>query len=495
MSREIELKFDVAPGAADILKRSGLLAHTSPERRDQAAVYYDTEAGDLRRAGFSLRIRRSGDRHIQTAKHKADSAAGMFERSEWESPVPGFDLDFDALAETPLAAVLTKKRRRKLKPVVRTDVHRTTWQMVRGQTQIELTLDEGAIEAGEAGVPVHELELELRRGPASVLFTLADEIADILPLRIGVLSKAERGFALGQGRLGRAVKAEPIRLRPEMTVGEAAVAVGHSCLRHFRLNEAALVERADPEALHQLRVSMRRLRSALVLFRSVAADSKFEALREEIRWFAGELDEARDLDVLAQRLAAGKAKRDSLPAAVSEARAGAYARVEEALSSERLRRLLLGLVRWLEIGNWRSRDEAKKPIRPFAARALGKRWRKIRSEGALLRELDDERLHALRISIKKMRYAAEFFSGLYLLGEVAGRQEGFIAALERLQDDLGALNDCVTGRELVARLDLPEPEAARAAALIATGEGSRDALIGSAEQAYARLLRAPDYWL
>lgn len=494
MSREIELKFDVAPGAADILQRSGLLAHSAPERRDQAAVYYDTEAGDLRRAGFSLRIRRSGDRHIQTAKHKADSAAGMFERSEWESPVPGFDLDFDALAETPLAAVMTKKRRKKLKPVVRTDVHRTTWQMVRGQTQVELTLDEGEIEAGEARVPVHELELELRRGPASVLFTLAEEIAETLPLRLGVLSKAERGFALGQGRLGRAAKAEPIRLRPEMTVAEAAAAVGHACLRQFRLNEAALAERPDPEALHQLRVSMRRLRSALVLFRSVAGDTKFEALREEIRWFAGELDEARDLDVLADRLAADKSDAHAVPAALSEARDDAYARVEDALGSERLRRLMLALVRWLEIGAWRSQDKAKKPVPPFAAQALGKRWRKIRSEGAMLRELDDERLHALRINIKKMRYSAEYFSGLYLDGE-ADRQAAFIAGLERLQDQLGALNDGVTGRDLVARLDLPEPDARRAVKLLDTERDGRETLIASADQAYARLLRSAEYWL
>lgn len=496
VTREIELKFDVSRGARDALDRSGLLAGCAPEARDQAAVYYETEAGDLRRAGFSLRIRRSGDRYVQTAKHKPDSSAGMFERSEWESAVPGFELDFDALAGTPLAGLLTEKRRSKLVPLIRTEVHRTSWMIARGQTQVELTLDEGEIEAGRATVPVDELELELWRGPPSVLFAIADELANILPLRLGVLSKAERGFALARGKLGRAAKADLIRLDAQMSIAEAAAAVAYSCLRHFRLNESVLIERADAAALHQVRVAMRRLRSSFSLFRSVLADAKFETLRGEIRWLTDQLGEARNIDVLAQRLATAKhdKKRREPPASLTQAREEAYAAVMEALGSERFRRLMLALIRWLEIGNWRAQPDARKAVPEFAVRQLGRRWRKIKAAGALLRELDEESLDFLRIDVKKMRYSSEFLAGLFAGEAAEARQAEFIAALEDMQEELGTLNDDVTGRELIARLNLPEHQSKRLQRAL-KGEGkSRAGTIAAAEEAFGRLLRTAEYW-
>lgn len=493
MSREIELKFDVSRGAREALVKSGLLAGCAPESRDQAAVYYDTDASDLRRAGFSLRVRRSGRRYIQTVKHKADSSAGMFERGEWELDVPSFELDFDALKDTPLGKLLTKKRRKKLAAVISTSVHRTSWLIVRGQTQVELTLDEGEISAAGATVPVHELELELWRGPPSVLFALADELADILPMRLGVLSKAERGFALAHGKLGQAFKADPIRLEPAMSVGQAVGAVAYACLRHFRLNESVLIERPDAETLHQVRVAMRRLRSALSLFRSVVADARFETLREEIRWFTDQLGDARNLDVLTERLTAGR-QGLAPPRAVAEARDEAYAAVMAALGSDRFRRLMLGLVRWIEIGSWRAGTKAKKPLLTFAVRQLGKRWRKVRSEGALLSELDDERLHFLRIDIKKLRYSSEFLAGLFANADKAARQEEFISALADMQEHLGTLNDAVTGQDLIARLRLSPGDAKRLERAAAPKEKSRTLRMKEVGQAYDRLVRSADYW-
>lgn len=496
MSREIELKFDIAPGFGDIVQQAPFLGGQPPEQRDQAAVYFDTAAGDLRKAGFSLRIRRSGERWTQTVKHKPDSAAGMFDRQEWEWPVDGFDLDFDALEKTPLATLLNKKLRKKLGPLITTAVHRSLWRIARDGSEIELTLDEGAISGGGRTASVAELEIELRKGDPAALFALADALADTVPLRLGVLSKAERGYAIAQGKLGKAVKSEPIRLDPAMNVAQAFAATAYSCLRHFRLNEA-LLEQADAEALHQVRVGMRRLRSAFSLFRSVISDAAFDGLREEIRWFTNRLGAARDIDVVAQGLPSGKKPKkgeEIVRERLGEARDHAYADVMEALESDRFRAMMLNLLRWIEIGEWRSRPKAAKPLPPFAARQLGKRWRKIRAEGAMLSELDEESRHCLRIDIKKMRYSAEFLSGLQTGDEAVSRKTEFIAALETLQEQLGLLNDAVTGREVLSSLELESREEKKFALSLIPEEVSRRQSITAAREAYEMLLRTADYW-
>jgi inorganic triphosphatase YgiF len=488
MTRETELKFDVPRGCGERLRSAGILDGVEPEERDQAAVYFDTSDGLLRKAGFSLRIRRSGDAFIQTAKHKTDSAAGMFDRQEWECEVPGLELDLAALKQTPLAKLLGKKLKSDLVPLIRTSVRRTTWRLARNGDQIELTLDQGEISGGGSTGAVDEMEVELRRGRPRALFDLAQEIAAVVPLRLGVLSKAERGYAIANGTLGKSAKAEPIRLNPEMTTAQGFASVAYACLRHFRLNEAVLLEKPDPDALHQVRVAMRRLRSSFSLFRSVIADGAFDGLREEIRWFTDQLGEARNLDVLAKRMR-GKKGKGEVREKLEEARDAAYRTVAEALQSDRFRTTMLALVRWIEIGKWRSRPKAERPLAPFAARQLGKRWRRIKSEGALLAELDPESRHRLRIDIKKMRYSAEFLAGLQTGRQAGTKRAAFIDALEALQEQLGELNDAVTGRELLGRL----PIDAQSGKELFKAPDERRA-IASAQEAYRRLVKSADYW-
>ncbi len=257
MAREIELKLDLDAGSGDRIRSVPLIQSVEPSLGELNAIYFDSKAGLLRRAGFSLRIRRSGDRFIQTVKRQEEAAAGLFDRAEWEWDVHGFKVDFDAIEETPLGPFLGKKQRKHLLPLIRTDVTRTTWMLGEDGTRIELTLDEGTIAGGDAETPVAEVEIELIQGDPGALFGIADEIARTAPVRIGVLSKSERGYRLAEGALAKAAKAEPLRLTREMNVAEGFAAIAYSCLRHFRLNEDQVLETRDPAALHQARVAMR----------------------------------------------------------------------------------------------------------------------------------------------------------------------------------------------------------------------------------------------
>src|SRR6218665_1302144 len=298
MSDEVELKFDVAATDAEALKACPALAGIAPAITDADTAYFDTKDGIVRRAGYSLRVRKADGRHIQAVKHKPAAAAGQFVRHEWETEVPAATLDDAALAKTPLKKLLGGEQGGPLKLQVRSKFRRTIWLVTRKDSLIEVVLDEGKVTAGKEETPLCELELELKAGKRRALFALAGEIGAALPLRLGVLSKAERAYALADRTLGRAARAEPIALSPKVTEGAAFRAVAQSCLRHYRLNEMVLLERRDADALHQARIALRRLRSALSLFRPTVGGKDYPELREEMAWLAGQFGDARNLDVL-----------------------------------------------------------------------------------------------------------------------------------------------------------------------------------------------------
>jgi inorganic triphosphatase YgiF len=293
MAHEVELKFDVEPGGTERVRAAPKLAAATPATRSLETVYFDTRDHRVREAGFSLRVRRSGERFVQTVKRKRGKSAGLFVRQEWEAEVPGLALDPAALQRTPLKAVLEQIAPEALVPLIRAEVKRTAWTLDHKGHRIEIVLDEGTVRSGKASAPICELELELVAGKPRFLFDLARELGEGVPLRLGVLSKAERGYALAERRLGKNARAEPILLDPAFTEGDTFRAVAHGCLRQYRLNEIVLLAERDPNALHQARIALRRLRSALSLFRTTVSGKEYQALREEISWLAGQFAATR----------------------------------------------------------------------------------------------------------------------------------------------------------------------------------------------------------
>lgn len=459
---EIELKLDLTPEAAEALAGSDLLAGKAAVAR-QRTTYFDTPAHDLRAAGFSVRIREAGGRRIQTVKAAGTEAAGLFVRPEWERAVDG---DRPVLDGTTPVAALLGKRARDIAPVFAVDVERRSWNLPWEEALVELVLDRGEVVAGGRREAICEIELELKRGEPRALFALARRIDAIAPLRLGVLNKAERGYRL-LGPPAGALKAAPVALAGDVTAAAAFRQIAGACLRHFRLNEP-LIDRAEPEAVHQTRVALRRLRSAFSIFRPILEDGAFQRLREETRWLAGTLGEARDLDVL---IAAGGDAGAEAPARLEQARDDAYGRAEAALASWRARALMLDLSEWLLLGDWLTQPAGhelrEQPARDFAAAALDRLRRKVRKGGRDLAEMDDATRHELRKDAKKLRYAAEFFGALFDGKRRRRRQERFVAALAALQDRLGALNDLTVAADTMFGLGLqgkagrkPDPDKA-----------------------------------
>lgn len=246
-----------------------------------------------------------------------------------------------------------------------------------------------------------------------------------------------------------AEKGRPARLARGMRADAAFDAVVGANLAHLRANERGMLRGRDPEYLHQMRVALRRLRSATGIFR-YALPQPPAVLRGELRWISRELSAARDWDVfvtqtMPQVEAAIGARLPRLTACCGILRRRAGARARRAVRSGRYGRL----VRSLAAGG-RARPRGATLVQPlledFAPAVLEARYRPLAKAGARPGTLAPRTLHRLRIELKKFRYAAYFFQGLF----PRRAERAALGRLSRLQDILGALNDAAVAGELVA---------------------------------------------
>jgi triphosphatase len=194
MGTETELKFEVAPQDLRKLKTAPALHRKPPKEENLISVYFDTPQHKLARNGVSLRVRHNGDKRLQTVK--SEGPDGSFRRGEWEREIKGNVPDLRKAPGTALAPLLTKKLKRRLKPIFATSVHRTSIPVSKNGSRIEVALDEGQLRAGRLSASISELELELKRGKAGDVFKLARELAKLVPARLELKSKAESGYDL-----------------------------------------------------------------------------------------------------------------------------------------------------------------------------------------------------------------------------------------------------------------------------------------------------------
>ncbi|TWB07809.1 inorganic triphosphatase YgiF [Rhizobium sp. ERR 1071] len=482
MSSETEVKLDLSPESFGAILGSDLLGE--PEKIvQQRATYFDAADRRLWKKGFTLRIRQVGAARTQTVK-AAGPGRSLFARSEWETPVEG---DTPVLDHTsPLLGEFGNDL--KLEPIFDVIVERRLWTVEENGSRLEVVVDQGEVVSGERSSPIREAEIELKDGSPGDLFSFARKIDEIACVRFGVRSKAERGYALAEAQK-TAFKSEPLYLDRDMNAAAAFKAIASSCFRHFRLNEDILLYRRNAEALHQARVALRRLRSAFSIFKPMLPDEKPQRLNSELRWLAAVLGEARNVDVLL-----GKAADADLVFKLEAARESTYRDAVDALSSPRARALMLDLLQWLECGDYHHGNSAMSAEIPdalaFARRALDKQRKKLKKDGSALSKLDDEHRHEVRKDAKKLRYAAEFFASLFDDKRSRRRHAKFLAAMEALQDDLGALNDLVSVPGILEKHRL-ENHPSRDTVL---SHAEKDALIDSAQAHVDDVLDAKRFW-
>src|SRR5882724_2280613 len=396
---EIELKLAVSTDLVGRLKRNPLIRSLATKRAVTSRlhnVYFDTPELLLAKHAMALRIRRVGDRRIQTLKQPIPDASGLQANREFEVEIaadrPDLSLIDDAalqafFAEHQVAALLT--------PAFETEFERRAWPLEMFDSTIELALDVGEIRTGDQRMPICEAELELKSGRRGRLFELALALHDSVPVSLETRTKAARGYSLFAPARPEPAGAAPVRLLPEMSTRDAFAEIARNCLAQLRANEACARGRDDPEGVHQLRVAVRRLRALVGAYRSHIDDAIHAFLSDELRWLQRQLGPARDWDVFVDQGLARMRERlpselalEALRREAETLRQAAYETAIAALDAPRYTTLLLKLALWLDGGSWaRPASEPGlesalyRPVVEFADNLLRARHKRVHKLG------------------------------------------------------------------------------------------------------------------
>jgi len=455
MAREIELKLSLSPGAVSAVRRHPLLGPAQGRQR-LYSVYYDTPELSLLRQGLGVRQRREGGRWLQAIKTAEPASGGLASRREWESPAHPGVFDFSIIDDVALRA-LAECCQDELQAVFVTDCWRTVWMVQHGTAIIEVALDRGRVIAGEQSLPICEVELELCEGRLDDLFAFALALQRDLPLQPMVESKAERGYRLFLKAPVVPHKAGVITLSREMNAVEAFRRIALSCLEHLQRNVPGAVAGTQPEFVHQSRVALRRLRSALHLFAPVLPGEFVAPAMHAWKTLAQALGEVRDWDVFGATTLPALCRRfpddamlHALAGDVAMRTAQARRNLVAVFGSREYGQVLLGFVAALHALPAHPAD-----LWSLAELRLRERaWRALRRARRLAR-LSDTARHRMRLDFKKLRYALEFFAPLLSRKLL----KPYLAVLAQVQGVLGDFNDhAVAGRllqELTAHTESP----------------------------------------
>lgn len=496
---ETEFKFHIP--AERLAEVEADLRQGAVQRTRMQARYFDTPRGALAAAGMALRLRKEGRRWVQTVKAAGHGLLQRLEHNADLGAARAADLQRPDLLrhrDTPVGERLVQVLQaagEELVETYATDIWRLTRDVRHGGARVELALDVGKIVAqAPAGgpmrvAPVCELELELVQGPLAGLVALSRDWAQRHGLWLGTVSKAERGERLMKGVVHvPAVKAAEPRFGDDRAPDGAALQrlVIAACLAQILPNASEIAEGSeDEEQIHQLRIGLRRLRTALRELAPLAPGldpgwdaplkrafgvlgakrDRTQVLTESRRWMAGSDAPALLLAEPADEKTPGAAVRDPEFQGVLVALAGRAAE-DPAAAAEPL--------------------DADATLTHLRHR-LRRLHRQSLRDAERFDELDDDQRHRTRKRLKRLRYLAEFVAPL--LGE--DRTARYLAQLRPAQDALGLFNDQVTARRLYEQAAEQDAHAWFAVGWLAAQQPRAAKKAG---QALRRLDDAPKFW-
>ena len=504
--REIELKLRFQRDAQALLRQHPALQPPGAshwEVRHEHTVYFDTPTLELAELGFSLRIRRRGDRRIQTLKSVSDRDGVAASRAEWEWPVSQDHPDLTLLDETPFKDLLSAIAAGHLRPVCETRIERTAREIrIGNDTVVEVVLDQGRVSSGDKIEEVSELELELKQGNSGPIYRLALTLLDDIPLTLGMESKAQRGQRLLTGSMPGAVGSVPMTLEKNIRVDAAFRRLVGVELGHVLANQPAACV-PDIEGVHEMRVGVRRLRSLIALFRNYLEPQVAQDFNDALKRFGQVLGAARDWDVFCTQILPDAQSHGRIAESASQLRPAAQAerheahlRLQQVLAQPGFTALCLGMAAWINPAPAGAPlvtpDQEQRPLRKLAPDLMDRLAQQVAKRGRRCRKRSAEQLHDLRKSLKKLHYSAEHVGSLY--SEKPTKR--FLRACKRLQKALGESNDSTMVLRLAKQLCAnPREELAPAAAtLMRWSEKRRDKALGNLPKAWTNFDDTPAFW-
>ena len=227
--------------------------------------------------------------------------------------------------------------------------------------------------------------------------------------------------------------------------------------------------RGDPDALHQIRIALTHLRTAIRFFSPMVDDALRPNVWAELKWLNGQLGMVRDLDVAIERIVAESGDEPAVVAELqhwNEKRAESHRLLARSLQSARYRRLVEQTSKWIDSGPWSTRRN-KEAIRlrhctlaEHATERLTEWETRLLKNARKLRKLDVEKRHKLRLLNKRLTYSVESLADLFAHG-AATKQKSILKQLRKAQRALGQLNDDARGQALAASLNGAGRDAAK----------------------------------
>lgn len=461
---EIEFKFLVPPDRLAEVEHD--LRTGAFEPLDLQARYFDTGDGALAAAGLALRMRKEGDRWIQTAKARGEGPLGRFEHNVdlATPPEPGSLPDIGVHSGTHVGselervvgdAVLTETFSTHIRRLVRVEQ--------QGDTQVELALDVGRLSApGRDGAaartaPVCELEIELLHGRIADLVTVAKRWVERHGLAFSTVSKAERGRRLLDAHATvAAVKATaPVFAESKPDGAEVQRVVVVACLAQILPNASEIAAgSASAEAIHQLRIGIRRLRTALRELGALAEDGFDPAWAGPLRHTFAALGNARDAELLTTKMQPlmEEAGGPSMPVDVPASDAMTVAQTVCMTPFQTVLVELIGFASQVREG--RSGGTAKQ-ARGHLGKRLDALHRQVVKGGEKFESLSGGEQHRVRKRLKRLRYLVEFVGPLF----DAKRAARYTKKLTPAQDRLGDSNDMQVATVAYRRLAVKDQRA------------------------------------
>ena len=468
---EFELKFEIP--AANLQRVAAALKVGKISRQRLQARYFDTQDGALAAHGLVVRMRKEGQRWVQTAKGPTSMLLERLEHNvtlaqQTAGTEPGVDLARHT--GTPVGKAIAKALNLKagdnfspLTPLYETDVHRVTRLVEHGAAVMEIALDQGHIHSGRKSMNICELEVELKKGKPEHAVALARQWCAAYGLYLSSITKSMKGQRLRNAdSAGPAVSATAPAFHRDATGAQVVGAVLQSCLNQILPNASEVAAASSdpghvhPDHIHQLRVGLRRLRTALRELEGLtdAFDAAWEpALVHVFRQLGEHRDHGHlERDLQPKLLAAGGPSVNFGQASADIPDPGALVRTPAFQDA------LLGLIGFthrcglrVSENNLSASDSVKKVLRS--------RLKKLRSQamkdGRKFPELSEAHQHRVRKRLKRLRYLAEFSAPFFSARKV----DAFIAALKPAQDALGLYNDELMALQACRRLAIEDPRA------------------------------------
>ncbi|NUF52055.1 CYTH and CHAD domain-containing protein [Acinetobacter seifertii] len=442
---EVELKFQL-PESKKKTVQQYLKKHKAQNIHLQAK-YYDTPNRLLAKNGMALRLRKENDLWVQTFKAAGQSHLHRVEEEFFlgkceQEPELSLNLYKDNKAVTDLITEALGTEVEKLSLQFETDVQRTYHVFEADDTAIEVCIDDGVVKTATTQSKICEVEFELKQGAVKTLIQFAQQWINRYELWLDVRSKAERGNLLALGKaVSPAVHAKNLSLNKNISAEQALKKIVENCLGQFLPNMAAIADNvAEAEHIHQARVSLRRLRSALHHF-SGWSDDLNPAWEEQIAALFRKLGNTRDVDAIRTEILPMIVQHGSpeLLLPISEEPLKDLATLFKSAETVKLVLALLAFA-YSEEDSQSTKGKFKKQIE----KSLDKLHHQVLSHAKDFNELEVTEQHKIRKKAKQLRYCIEFISSLYPSKNV----QQFLKKLQPVQNTLGLYNDLFIAEDL-----------------------------------------------